>query len=196
MPTTGSRSFTLNREEETAEEEGKRLGILMTDATKALERNDFATFRAAMAPLLERAPDDIQVRMLSIQGFLASGEYEAGLEATGTFLEEHPDRWDALFFQGVILQRSGRLEEARDTIQRVLEMNPLLEEGYSALGNILIALDDPEQAIESYRSAVRLDGENPANYLNLATAYGRLGLTEEEAAAMDEYRRLLQIRLP
>jgi len=190
------RFMELNREEETAEEEGKRLGILMTDASKALERNDLATFRAAMAPLLERAPDDIQVRMLSIQGFVASGEYEAGLEATGRVLAEYPDRWDALFFQAVILRRSGRLEEARETLERVLQMNPLLEEGYSALGNILMALDEGEQAVEAYRAAVRLDREDPANHLNLATAYGRLGLTEEEAEAMAEYRRLLQDRSP
>lgn len=190
------RFMELNRQEETAEEQGKRLGILLTDATKALDRNDFATFDAAMAPLLERAPDDNQVRMLEIQGFLATGDYGAGLEATGALLAEFPDRWDPLFYQGILLYRVGRLEEARDTMWRVLEVNPLFEAAYSALGNILMALDDAEGAADAYLAAVRLDGENPARYLNLATAYEKLGLTELEAEAMAEYRRLLEQRKP
>jgi len=190
------RFMELNREEETAEEEGKRLGILMTDATKALDDNDFAAFHAAMAPLLERAPDDNQVRMLVIQGFLATGDYEAGLAATGALLEEFPDRWDPLFYQGILLQRVGRLEEARDTMRRVLELNPLFEAAHSAMGNILMDLDDAEGAADAYLAAARLDSESPARYLNLATAYAKLGLTELEAEAMEEYRRLLEQRQP
>jgi cytochrome c-type biogenesis protein CcmH/NrfG len=70
----------------------------------------------------------------------------------------------------------------------------LFEEGYSALGTVLMALDDAEGAVEAYRSAVRLDRESAANFLNLATAYGRLGMTELEAEAMAEYRRLIEGR--
>ena len=107
---------------------------------------------------------------------------------------ERPDRWDALYYRGVLLHRLGRLEEARDTLQRALEMSPLFEEGYTALGNVLMALDDAEGAADACRAAVRLDRQSAANHLNLATAYGKLGLTDLEAEAMAEYRRLVERR--
>ncbi len=184
----------LQRADEDAEFAEKRLGILKSDASKALGRNDIAAYRAAMSELMEVVPDDPDVRILSVRGSLTAGELETGLADVEALLLERPDRWDALYYRGILLQRLGRLEEARTSLEKVLEMSPLFEEGYSALGNLLMALDDADAAVEAYRAAVRLDRESPANHLNLATAYGRLGLAELEAEAMAEYRRIMEKR--
>ena len=184
----------LQRADEDAEFAEKRLGILKTEASKALGRNDIAAYRQAMRELMEVVPDDPDVRILSVRESLMTGDFETGLEDIEALLRERPDRWDALYYRGLLLQRVGQLEEARRSLERVLQMSPLFEEGYSALGNLLMALNDAEGAVHAYRSAVRLDRESPTNHLNLATAYGRLGQTELEAEAMAEYRRLLERR--
>jgi superkiller protein 3 len=184
----------LQRSDEEAEFAEKRLGILKTDASKALGRNDLAAYREAMRELTELVPEDPDVRILVVRGALASGDYDSGFETVETLLEERADRWDALYYRGILLQRTGRLEEAKEALQEALKMSPLFEEGYAALGNVLMALDDAEGAVDAYLAAARLDRESPANYLNLATAYGKLGLNEQEAEAMATYRRLLERR--
>jgi tetratricopeptide (TPR) repeat protein len=57
---------------------------------------------------------------------------------------------------------------------------------------VLVALGETRQAVEEYLVAINFDPEQPAHYLNLAIAYQKLGETELEAEAMENYRRLLR----
>ena len=135
--------------------------------------------------------DNPGVLTLSAQGALAAGDLERGLADISRALRFSPDQWEALYVRGLLLHRAGRPEQAMATLRRALERNPLFADGYAAVGNVLLELEDAEGAVDAYRSAARLDPEQPAHYLNLATVYGQLGLAELEAEAMATYGRLL-----
>ena len=168
-----------------------RLGVLRNAASAALTSGDAEAFRQAVDELLQADPDNPGVLTLSAQGALAAGDLERGFTDISRALRFTPDQWEALYVQGLLLHRAGRPEQAMATLLRVVERSPLFADGYAALGNVLLDLADTEGAVDAYRSAARLDPEQPAHYLNLATVYGQLGLAELEAEAMATYRRLL-----
>ncbi len=168
-----------------------RLGVLRNAASAALTSGDAEAFRQAVDELLQAEPDNPGVLTLSAQGALAAGDLERGLADISRALRFTPDQWEALYIQGLLLHRAGRPEQAMAALRRAVERNPLFAGGYAALGNVSLDLADTEGAIDAYRSAARLDPEQPAHYLNLATVYARLGLAELEAEAMATYRRLL-----
>ena len=60
---------------------------------------------------------------------------------------------------------------------------------------MFVALGENQQAADEYRAAINLDPEQATHYLNLAIAYQKLGETELEAEAMENYRRLLRQHL-
>ena len=168
-----------------------RLGVLRNAASAALTSGDAEAFRQAVDELLQAEPDNPGVLTLSAQGALAAGDLERGLADISRALRFTPDQWEALYVQGLLLHHAGRPEEAMAALRRAVERNPLFAGGYAALGNVSLDLADTEGAVDAYRSAARLDPEQPAHYLNLATVYGQLGLAELEAEAMATYRRLL-----
>lgn len=180
----------LSRAQDDLEAREMRLGVLRDAASAALTSGDAEAFRQAVDELLQTDADNPGVLTLSAQGALAAGDLERGLADISRALRFTPDQWQALYVQGLLQHRAGRPDEALVTLRRVVARNPLFADGYAALGNVLLGLEDTEGAVDAFRSAVRSDPEQPAHYLNLATVYGQLGLRQLEAEAMATYRRL------
>ena len=161
-------------------------------ATEALPIESLQEFRDAVAELLLAEPNNPGVLTLSARGALVAGEIERGLEDIARALELAPDQWESLYVNGMLLYQAARHEEARLSLQKALQANPLSSLVHGGLGNVFVALGETRQAVEEYRAAINLDPEQPAYYLNLAIAYQKLGETELEAEAMENYRRLLR----
>ena len=161
-------------------------------ATEALPSESLQEFRDAVAELLLAEPNNPGVLTLSARGALVAGEIERGLEDISRALEIAPDQWESLYVNGILLYQAGRHEEARLSLQQALQANPLSSLVHGGLGNVFVALGETRQAVDEYRAAINLDPEQAAHYLNLAIAYQKLGETELEAEAMENYRRLLR----
>jgi tetratricopeptide (TPR) repeat protein len=106
---------------------------------------------------------------------------------------------------GAALQRAGRYEEAGAASRRYLDTvpgGPLSGSAHSNLGLALRALGRDEEAEESYREAIRLDGGNVLHYRNLAQLLadqrrwsGALGVLEaglDRATTDEDKNRLLE----
>jgi len=181
----------LSRAQDDAEARETRLGVLRNAATAALAGNDPSAFRVAVDELLQEDPDDPGVLTLSARGALTDGDIERGLTDINHALRISPDQWEVLYVLGLLQQEDDMPEQARATFHRVVEQNPLFASGYAALGKVLVELDDAEAAAEAFRTAARLDPEQPVHFLNLATVYRQLGLNELEAEALATYQRLV-----
>ena len=181
----------LQREEEASDLRIRRFLALKNAASAALASGDFPAFREAMQQFIEAYPTDPEVFILAARGSLATDTVDPGIEALSRILSGRSARWDVLYYHGLLLQRAGRLPEARDKLRQALEKNTTFGDAYAALGNVLMDLDELGAAVEAYLTAVSLDRENAAFHLSLAGAYGRLGLTELEAEAMATYQRLM-----
>ena len=194
LPAAGAhqqRFEELQREQEARDFRLKRLRTVKREASIALAGGDLPAFREALQQLIEADPTDPEVFILAARGSLATDTVDPGIEVLSRILSGRSGRWDVLYYHGLLLQRAGRFEEARDKLQQALEKNTTFGDTYAALGNVLMDLDEPRAAVEAYLTAASLDRENAAFQHSLAAAYGRLGLTELEAEAMATYRRLM-----
>ena len=159
---------------------------MLVDLVEPQNKIDQGHQEAEAVPVARRQPDDppplvdLQRARLVV---LAAGQLD-------------PENWEAAFIEGLILQRDGRLPEALEALRRSLRINPVFADSWMVLGNTQIAAGNAGSAVAAYLAAIDLDADNPGYWLNLATAYGRLGRGDLEAEALDTYRRLSERKSP
>ena len=182
----------LEQQQDAAAERDRRVGLLQQALSLAAAEADMQAVRDAAAALIAADPDDPDVLAVLARVALAEGDIEGGLRATTRALEAQPDHWEVLYLHGLLQHSSGRSAEARANLERSRQISPLYAPTHAALGNVLMHIGQPRDALPAYETAVRLAPDNAAYHLNLATAYGRLGMAEQEAAAMATHKRLLR----
>lgn len=105
-------------------------------------------------------------------------------------LDEQPDHATALHYLGLIAQQTGRSSEARELLQRSIEIEPADPRAHNHLGQVLFALDRRAEAIASFEQALVLDPEHTDAMNNLAN----LIKTRDLDRAIALYRRVLELR--
>jgi len=98
-------------------------------------------------------------------------------------------RYSAVFFRlGYQLSSVGRLTEARDALERSLELDPVHVVAHRTLGQVLIQLGDTLAAIHHLERAAELGPDDSGVYAALAQAYTHLGDQESARQAADQSR--------
>ncbi len=172
---------------ESGSKELKTLSNALVAATRASDRDEADRVLAAM---LAVAPDDPEVLLRAAKIWLSSDKLEAAVSAATAAAQIDPDNWEALYLQGLSLERDGRAADAVRPLRAALVKNPLFADTYAVLGNALLALEQTKAAVSAYLAAADLDAENPVYWLNLVTAYQDLEQTDLAERALREYRRL------
>ncbi len=172
---------------EAGTKELKTLSNALVAATRAGDREEVDRVLAAM---LAVAPDDPEVLLRAAKIWLSSGDPQAAANAAIAAAQIDPGNWEALYLQGLSLERAGQAADAVHALRASLGKNPLFADTYAVLGNALLALEQTRAAVSAYLAAADLDAENPVYWLNLATAYQTLEQTDLAERAMQEYRRL------
>jgi tetratricopeptide (TPR) repeat protein len=90
---------------------------------------------------------------------------------------------DASFLRGRAMQASGDLEAAAEGYLDAIDENPEHLKAYIALGQVLLAIDKPDEAITFLEKASELDPNDAGSYLYLGYCY----YTKEEYARCVEY---------
>jgi protein O-GlcNAc transferase len=85
---------------------------------------------------------------------------------------------DAAFHAGYAAVSANDLEKARAEFQQVVDLEPRIEEGHSALGAVLLQLNAYPQAIVQLKTALHLKPGDEAAETNLAMAYAKSGQNE------------------
>lgn len=78
--------------------------------------------------------------------------------------------------------RGPHWQEARDSAEKALQLDPALPLAHAILGLIWTVLGEPERGVESLRRAIELDPSLGIAYTWIDTTLGRLGLLEEAEA--------------
>ncbi len=104
------------------------------------------------------------------EALLAAGEADACEEAYRQAGLIDPDEADRYLFQAADLyRRGGHFEAAKRLLKKCLEIAPSNSFYYCSLGDVLVALKQPEDAFIEYEKACR------CNYSHTAAYYNRLG---------------------
>ena len=156
----------------------------------------------ALAELLMTAlfaPDDLEALARIGQIHLDDGRYAEGEAVLRRVVARAPDLARARFALGTTLLRLGRTAEGREELaafQR-LRASRLKEERQKVEFETLLRNGERsasdgrfDDAIASLEQAVAIVDDNPRVYQLLASAYGKLGRTDDRARALAAYERL------
>ncbi len=95
------------------------------------------------------------------------GDLDTAERLYAALLQHQPGRADALNFMGMLQQQRGRLEDALALLRRASQAAPREPSVWNNLGNLLMRLDDIEQAGKAFRRSLAL-AETAEAHTNLA----------------------------
>lgn len=79
--------------------------------------------------------------------------------------------FNANLYLGIIAKDRGKFQEALNHLKRALELEPAHEECRKYLGEILVGTGSDNEAIELYKTGVKLNAKNPEFYCGMGVAY-------------------------
>ena len=90
------------------------------------------------------------------------------------------------FTYGRLVTELGEFEQAKASFGRVVELDPYLPDGYTALADIELRMDEPARALELLERALALFPDTKGVRYLRGMALVRLGRDEEARAELDE----------
>lgn len=109
-------------------------------------------------------------------------------------LKIDPSFADAWFLCAVIAAHNGQIAKAIDILGKSIELAPGNPEYRTELGKQLIALDEPERALQEADAALTLNPEALTTLSTLGTVFSHTGEHEKALRCFDKAARLLQER--
>jgi tetratricopeptide (TPR) repeat protein len=106
--------------------------------------------------------------------------YRRALEVDG----DGPSLFEANAALGALLRRTGRLEEAAEIYELYLDEDPLNVDMLVEHGICLSDLDDFEEAVDRFRTALSFDTDHGGAWYNLAITQFRMGASDEAFVSM------------
>jgi tetratricopeptide (TPR) repeat protein len=153
-------------------------------------RNEDA--RQVFAELVEARPNWLDARVnlaIATLNRQREGDEQRALEIVGAVLQEDPDHLRALYIAGLLNLYLGESAAAVEKLERVATRAD--NDAYPAyfLGQALVQLDRPEEALRWYRAAVRRDPYLRSGYYGAALVLRRQGSREEASEMLAAYQR-------
>jgi predicted O-linked N-acetylglucosamine transferase (SPINDLY family) len=119
--------------------------------------------------------------VLHRQGKLADAE-----RCYGEVLQRQPKHFDALHLLGVIARQTRRTERGVELIKRAIGLNPKVAAAYGNLGNALMDLKRPAEALASYDKAIALKPDVAEAHYNRGNALRELKRPVEALVSYDK----------
>ncbi len=159
------------------------------DAAKLFQAGRLAEAEAAVAALLEQAPDHADGLFLGAATASNRGDNARAIARLERLIRVRPDHASARRNRAALLVETGRLAEAIAAYEQALAAAPAVED-HVGLGNALVKAGERERALLAYDAAIALD---PAS----ATAHRQRGsallLAGRIDAAIAAYRRSTEL---
>ena len=114
-------------------------------------------------------------------------------EARTSFEEElkiDPTNAKAAYEIAEIHRKAADFTRAREYFERALAHYPDFEDALVGLGRTLLALEEPNKALQRLEAAIALNPESEVAHYLTAQAYRALGRTAEQQKALAEFTRL------
>jgi tetratricopeptide (TPR) repeat protein len=159
------------------------LGAVLRDQGKADEARRHYVEALRLNPMSAAAQVNVANALPAEQRAEAEAHYREALRLSPNLPEAHNGL-------GLLLARTGRLDEAMEHYRLAIAAKPHGAEAHANLGNALRTLGRYAEAADEYRAAIRRHPEWPDAHYALAVSLGSLG---DLAGAEREYRETLRL---
>jgi Tfp pilus assembly protein PilF len=109
-------------------------------------------------------------------------------------LEQNPLDGKAHLRLAVIAERDGDQKTALDLSRRAVALQPDDAEACYDLANLLLTMNQPENAVKLLEHAVQIDPTNATIHFRLGTVYRRLGRNAEAQREIEQYRKYKDLK--
>ena len=134
--------------------------------------------------------------MMRARQLLEAGRLEEAVAAARVQVDADPSNPEPLYLQAVAQRYLGETTAARETLARLLDIEPRFARAYQEQGHLYRLRGDLPRAIAAYGRAVALNRGLMASWRELASLYESQGNREAQAVAQAEYRRLAALPVP
>lgn len=152
----------LNEANRFYSENKKNLSALSLMALVYSARKEYSNAKDALNEILAASPTDINHRLQLAQLHFVAGEYDEALASLDEVLYLEPRNTAALVAKATLLIKQGNVSEARKARDLHLSYYPDSFINDQLLGDILVAENNPSEAIGLYRQAFQ---QQKTNYL-------------------------------
>jgi len=159
-------------------------------ALNALFRHEEAM--EALNRVLEIQPDFIPALSEKAMTHSILGNPELALQLLDKILEKTPEDVRLLNIRGTILANEQRVEDARDTFQKAVDIQPDYAPALNNLGHMQMMLGDFEQGIESLSLGIACNPQWGRPHLNRAHIYMRMHELADAENDISEAQRKAQ----
>lgn len=165
------------------------------EVKKLYEDGKFKKALPALSELVERNPQDVELRAMLASSYRLNGEPGKSQKEYEEIVKIAPDNADAAYQLGILSRQADQLSEAVEYLEKAVELRPdsalflsELAKSYVKSGLFEEAIDEWERALEAY----------PEKSLARAAVYAEIGdvyvMTEELSRARQAYQAGLDIQ--
>jgi tetratricopeptide (TPR) repeat protein len=138
---------------------------------------------------IEKSPNQPELHYCYAHVLYASGEFQPALQEYRHVLEMNPYDYRASWEAARIVLPDDP-QEAYRLANRALELKRGAYGALTIRGRALLALGKPSEAIEDFKQAAAMNPQDASIHFQLARAYGKLGMTQQEQAETAIYDRI------
>ncbi|MBT4710006.1 MAG: tetratricopeptide repeat protein [Alphaproteobacteria bacterium] len=167
--------------------------ILVEDPNHVIAQTNVGALRAATGNLdaaadhfrkaLAADPDNGLVAFHFGNLFYAQGQFEAALSYFQIAVNGQPEVFEPALNIGLSLHQLGRMEEALGILELVVSEHPDRFEGHAALANLYFSSGQRAKSIQSYQTALTINGDDADLLARMAMAQISDGQNENALAS-------------
>ncbi|MDO8302179.1 MAG: tetratricopeptide repeat protein [Sedimentisphaerales bacterium] len=131
-----------------------------------------------------------QMKLPLAQQQFDNGKYADAAKTIGECLKADPNMPQARLLVGKILFVQGQVAQGTKEMEKAVELNQKLDDGWYWLGLAADEKSQTDKAYEYYKKAMDINGGNIDYILALARALGALNKTDEAIAMLNDKMRL------
>jgi tetratricopeptide (TPR) repeat protein len=135
---------------------------------KAQQGNLVDSQNYLLTALKNDSPDSSLILEALAQGAIRIVHLGSAMNYLNQLLEREPDHVRALFWRGQLWERSARFGEAEVDYRRAIELQPDMLGARLQLGELLLGLKHPDEALDQFEYLHDKEPANPRILLNLA----------------------------